>query len=153
MAKDKKKHTTSLYEQLAATPELVKLFQHEKEAREAREAVNEVWKKVEVSISINRTPVDRTAPKALTNDRSEPLPTAAATDHSTPTKTWMIAKARSLKAAGEITERMSKTELAYLLEEQSKVAAKAGELKRPLTMRYIRNQLQAWGLWPISSIK
>ena len=82
MAEDEKKHTTSLYERLAANPELVKLFQHEKGAREAREAVNEVWKKAEVSSSIKRTPVDRTAPKALTNDRSEPPPTAAATDRS-----------------------------------------------------------------------
>ena len=73
MAKDEKRHTTSLYERLAANPELVKLFQHEKEAREAREAVNEVWKKAETGLhsSINRTPVDRTAPKALTNDQSE----------------------------------------------------------------------------------
>ena len=66
---------------------------------------------------------------------------------------WITAEARQLKADGEITKGMSKTELASLLEHQSQGAAEAGKLKKPLTLRYIRNQLDAWGLWPISSIK
>ena len=66
---------------------------------------------------------------------------------------WITAEARQLKADGKITKGMSKTELASLLEHQSEGAAEAGKLKKQLTLRYIRNQLDAWGLWPISSIK
>jgi hypothetical protein len=99
------------------------------------------------------------APAAM--DYTEPPPpTAAATDHLSPaavvvmpTKTWIIAEAQQLKAAGKITKGMSKTELAHLFERRSQDAAKTGQLKKSITFRYIRNQLDAWGIWPISSIK
>ena len=66
---------------------------------------------------------------------------------------WITAEARQLKADGEITKSMSKTELAKLLAQRSQGAFKARKIKKPLTLRYIRNQLEAWDLWPISSIK
>jgi len=66
---------------------------------------------------------------------------------------WITAEARQLKADGEITKSMSKTELAKLLAQRSQGAFKARKIKKPLTLRYIRNQLEAWGLWPINSIK
>ena len=66
---------------------------------------------------------------------------------------WITAEARQLKADGEITKSMSKTELAKLLAQRSQGAFKASKIKKPLTLRYIRNQLEAWGLWPINSIK
>jgi hypothetical protein len=78
-----------------------------------------------------------------------------ATDPPKPSSTivWITAEARQLKADGEITKSMSKTELAKLLAQRSQGPAKVGKLKKPLTFRYIRNQLVSWGLWPISSIK
>jgi hypothetical protein len=78
-----------------------------------------------------------------------------ATDLPKPLSTivWITAEARQLKADDKITKGMSKTELAKLLANQSQGAAKADKLKKPLTLRYIRNQLEAWDLWPISSIK
>ena len=79
------------------------------------------------------------------------LASIAAADQ--PTKKWALAKARQLKIDGKITEDMSKTEIADLLEKASKEDAKAGKLKKPLTSEYIRNQLVTWGVWPIRSLK
>ena len=84
------------------------------------------------------------SPVALpTTDPPKPLSTIV----------WITAEAQQLKADGKITKSMSKTELAKLLAQRSQGAFKVGKIKKPLTLRYIRNQLEAWGLWPISSIK
>jgi hypothetical protein len=80
-----------------------------------------------------------------------PPSTAAATD-STPTKRWMLVKARQLKRDGKIRERISRTAWAKQLAEESQTGAESGELKKPLTYQYILNQLDDWGVWPISSI-
>jgi len=111
-----------------------------------------------------RPPASQTAPVQQAEDKSGPdsfriddgraaLPATDPPKPTKPTIVWITAEARQLKADGEITKGMSKTELASLLEHQSQGAAEAGKLKKPLTLRYIRNQLDAWGLWPISSIK
>jgi hypothetical protein len=103
-------------------------------------------------------PASQTAPAQQLEDKTgtgHPLATLPASDppSTKPTIVWITAEARQLKADGKITKGMSKTELASLLEHQSEGAAEAGKLKKQLTLRYIRNQLDAWGLWPISSIK
>jgi hypothetical protein len=72
---------------------------------------------------------------------------------STPTKRWVTGLAERLKAEHKLSDDMSKTKLAELFEDESKRAAKNGEIKKPLTLRYIRYQLEPWGIWPISSIK
>jgi len=67
--------------------------------------------------------------------------------------TWGVTTARGLKAAGKIREGMQKAEVARLLQDEMKKAAKAGQVRKALKASYLENQLEAWGLWPISSIK
>jgi hypothetical protein len=104
-----------------------------------------------------RPPASQTAPRQLEGKAGlDPFKVdagRAAPPKPLSTIAWITAEARQLKADGKITEGMSKTELANLLARQSEGAHKAGKLKKPLTLRYIRNQLAAWDLWPISSIK
>ena len=61
---------------------------------------------------------------------------------SATTKVWVTAEARRLKTAGEIRQGINKRDFAKQL-------AKAGSANYD----YIRNNLSAWGLWPVESIK
>jgi len=57
-------------------------------------------------------------------------------------KTLIEAAARQMKRDGEIPDRISNTQFAEVL------ASRAG-----VTMRYVRNHLNEWGLWPPSDIE
>jgi hypothetical protein len=68
-------------------------------------------------------------------------------------KGWIVEKARRMKRAGEIPDGIRKTDFAKLLEEQMKKAVSTGKVKKSVSWRYIKNRLEDWDLWPISSIK
>ena len=61
--------------------------------------------------------------------------------------------AHDLKAAGKVPEGMRKADVARLLAAEMEKAAKAGRVRHALKARYIANQMSAWGIWPVSSIK
>jgi len=82
----------------------------------------------------------------LPDEPSEP-------EEATATKKWITAEVQRMKRAGEIPDGIRKTAFAQLLEGRMKEAVHAGGLKKLVGRRYITNQLSAWGLWPISSIK
>jgi hypothetical protein len=65
-------------------------------------------------------------------------------------KDWLTAEVKRIKVAREIIPN-SKTELAKLLEGRIEAAARRGEVTKPVRYRHIVNNLEAWGLWPISS--
>jgi hypothetical protein len=103
---------------------------------------------VEQDVRSSPPPATLPAPDQQPENKAGPDPPKPSS-----TIVWATAEAGQLKAGGKITKTTSKTKLADLLAQQSQGAAKARKLKKPLTLRYIRNQLEAWGLWPISSIK
>jgi hypothetical protein len=70
-----------------------------------------------------------------------------------PTARWAVVAARKLQAENKIPEGAKKADLARLLATESERAVKAGELNRVLKASYIENQLDAWGIWPLSSLK
>jgi hypothetical protein len=78
-------------------------------------------------------------------------------DDAGTTKAFVIAEIKRMKAAGEIpsicTKGKGKTELAKLIVERVKIAVRRGVLTKPVDYRHIVNNLELWGLWPISSIK
>jgi hypothetical protein len=67
-------------------------------------------------------------------------------------KVWCVAEAKRLKFAGKLDSLKNKTALAKLLADGIRKAARTDSSLRSLTMRYIRNQLKNWGLWPIDRI-
>ena len=70
------------------------------------------------------------------------------------TKNWIVTEARRMKAAGEIKANIRITDLAKQPEASLKEAAR--DVDKPLktvTWRHIRNELPAWGLWPIELLK
>jgi hypothetical protein len=88
--------------------------------------------------------------KLLTKLQPPATPVSDAELGSVGTAFWCAAKARQLKIAGEISEGISKTKLARLLERQMQAAVKTGELSHAVQWPHIRNHLSEWGLWPIS---
>lgn len=83
------------------------------------------------------------------------LPTAIAEPVAadSPTATWIIATVRRKKAAGEIPDGIRKTSFSRLIEDWMRKAVRAGDSVRPVGWQHIKNNLPAWGLWPLSSIK
>ncbi len=83
---------------------------------------------------------------------------SAPTDHPnldtgvTGTSTWIAGEAHRLKVAGKIREGMRITDLARLLEKRMSDAADTDKSLRKVGWRHIKNNLPAWGLWPISLI-
>jgi hypothetical protein len=69
-----------------------------------------------------------------------------------PGSTWISAEARRMKGAGEISPRISKTDLAKALAHRMLKASEQDPTVRPIGWESIRNRLGEWGLWPITSI-
>ena len=86
------------------------------------------------------------------DQRTEPkLPVSAVSaEHSTTTKGWVEGEVRQMKADGEIPSRI--TDFAKALEARMQTAALLDRSIRPVSWRYIKNQLPVWGLWPIDRI-
>lgn len=69
-------------------------------------------------------------------------------------KVWAPAAARRLlRDEGKISDDMEQWEVAELLAAESKKAVEARLLRRALKASYIENQLRAWNVWPLSSLK
>jgi hypothetical protein len=66
-------------------------------------------------------------------------------------KDWLTAEVKRVKVEHE-TVPSSKTGFAQLLEDRIEAAARRGEVTKPVRYRHIVNNLEAWGLWPISSV-
>jgi hypothetical protein len=67
---------------------------------------------------------------------------------------WAPAAARRLlRDEGKISDDMEQWEVAELLAAESKKAVEARLLRRALKASYIENQLRAWNVWPLSSLK
>jgi hypothetical protein len=89
-------------------------------------------------------------PPPLASLSQPPTPTD---DHSfTNTKRFLTGEAGRMKTAGEIPEGVRITDFAKRLEARMKTAAKTDASLRAVTWRYIKNQLPAWDLWPVSKI-
>ena len=84
----------------------------------------------------------------------EPVPAAAPEPKLSPSAQWCCARVRELKATNQISEDTKITALAHRLEDELAEASKADDTDTldPLTWRYIRNELQAWGVWPFDRI-
>lgn len=65
---------------------------------------------------------------------------------------WITAEAKRMKAAGEIRDGIRKTNFAKLLAARMRKAARSDESLRVVGSPHIKNNLSAWGLWPISVI-
>lgn len=91
--------------------------------------------------------------KVHTGDLDRLLRAGAADDRIT-TAAWIYGEARRLKVAGQLalvsTER--KTDLAELLSRQLNLAAADDPSLRAVSVGYIRDNLEGWGLWLISEI-
>jgi hypothetical protein len=71
-----------------------------------------------------------------------------------PAAKWIGDQAKEMKDAGEIPlEDFGITDFARALEARMRKAAKTDPSIRPVKSSYIKNNLRAWGLWPVSSIK
>ena len=70
-----------------------------------------------------------------------------------PTASWIIATVRRKKAAGEIPAGIKKTDFSRLIDQWMRKAVRAGDSVRPVRWQHIKNNLPAWGLWPIELIK
>lgn len=81
----------------------------------------------------------------LPADAGEPMSTAQ----------WAVATTRRLLAENRISEdaKKKKAELARLLKAEVQKAVKAGQLGRTVKASYLENQLEIWGIWPLSDFK
>jgi hypothetical protein len=86
-------------------------------------------------------------------DPEVPAPSADSPAAASASVTWARTAARRLKTDGKIPEGTLKAELARLLQDEAKKAVKAGQLSRALKASYLENQLDAWGIWPLSCLK
>jgi hypothetical protein len=68
---------------------------------------------------------------------------------------WAAVTVRAMLGEDKLPDEARKTKrgLARLLEAEAKAAVRAGRLGRALRASYLENQLEAWGIWPLSSIK
>ena len=66
---------------------------------------------------------------------------------------WAPGATRRLRSEGKIPEDITKAALARLLEIEAAKDAKAGRLRRALKASYLEDQLDPWGIWPLSSFK
>lgn len=71
----------------------------------------------------------------------------------TGTKTWIVAEAKRLKAAGEVDEGTRITDFAKLLEERMREVWKTDKSIKPVGWRHIKHTLPQLGLWPVRSTK
>jgi hypothetical protein len=127
--------------------------------RELLQTAKEGGSTVETALRELRTAIEAQMAPAI--DQSPEAPSAAPTNQpprapqpKIPTakaNSWVMAEAKRLKAAGIIPARP--TDFARKLEEQMRVAAETDKSLRPVGWRYIKNNLQAWGLWPADLIK
>lgn len=67
-------------------------------------------------------------------------------------KTWVTATAKQMKANGEIREGINKTDFAKELARRMALAATSDPTVRPSRFESIRNELENWGLWPVTLI-
>jgi hypothetical protein len=82
-----------------------------------------------------------------------PEPTDAEAPAPLASAQWAIAATRRLRDERKIPDGVTKAELARLLETEADKAVRAGQLGRALKASYLENQLAAWGVWPLSSLK
>jgi hypothetical protein len=66
---------------------------------------------------------------------------------------WIAAEAKRMKTAGEIPPDIRITNFARELEGRMKKAAEKNRSLRPVKWPYIKNNLRAWSLWPVSHIR
>jgi hypothetical protein len=83
----------------------------------------------------------------------EVLPPAP-TDAGVPAAKWAAATTRRLRAEGKIPKRAMKVkaEFARFLAAESEKAV-PDHRKQPLKASYLENQLELWGIWPLSNFK
>jgi hypothetical protein len=80
---------------------------------------------------------------------SQPVSTAPA-EQSTTTKSRIEAEIRQMKTDGKIPAKV--TDFAKALKGRMETAARLNRSIRPVSWRYIKNQLPGWGFWPIDRI-
>lgn len=69
-----------------------------------------------------------------------------------PSARWCRDRVRELKAANKISDDITITVLAKRLKDELTEASDTDETLKPLTWRYIRNELQNWSAWPLDRI-
>jgi hypothetical protein len=120
-----------------------------RQARELREAVEKMR-------AAGMLMPEFSEPEAPTSSAS---PAQPQTLPGTSTKAAISKIAADLKRDGKIPADISITGFAHMLEDEVRKAIRAAKaVKRvpsikPVKWQHIRNNLRAWGLWPISNIK
>jgi hypothetical protein len=129
-------------------PETLRMLKHSQDQIESLKSTDKAVKSVDKAImAVLRSARDRPADVPKTQpDTARNRPTQL------DTKTRVADEARRLKAAGEIREGMRITHFAKLLERRMREAAETDTSVRRVSWGYIKNNLPAWGLWPISQI-
>jgi hypothetical protein len=91
------------------------------------------------------------APPSVENriEPSPPISTAPA-EQSITTQSWIEVEISQMKADGTIPAKI--TDFAKALEGRMETAAGLNRSIRPVSWRYIKNQLPVWGFWPIDRI-
>jgi hypothetical protein len=79
--------------------------------------------------------------------------TASGATRRVESKTWITCEAKRLKARDEVPAGISITDFARKLAERMRAAAETDHSIRPVGWKHIKNNLQRWGLWPISAIR
>jgi hypothetical protein len=67
-----------------------------------------------------------------------------------PSVEFAITATRKLRAENRIPKGVTKAKLALLLEAESQKGGEDGQSEPALKASYLENQLDAWGIWPLS---
>jgi hypothetical protein len=151
------KSNPGLVEQLKRAVEFVQKHkpvpQSEAERAERAEAQKTIRRYI--AIRDNQTPPPWVASKTeMPNSRTSTESNSPATVSETKTATnkWVTDEAQRMKAADEIPTEIKITHFAQQLAGRMAAAACNDPSIRPVTWRYIKNELPSWDLWPISKI-
>jgi hypothetical protein len=105
--------------------------------------------------SLKLSDYTRALPDAPADAEASSLPTASASAPaaSPAPPEWARATTRRLRDERKLPKGIRPVHLARLLAIESQRAVKAGQLRRAWKASYLENQLKAWGIWPLSSLK